>query len=242
MDVVDPDAIHIARDYTRRALASELEAPWLAAYHANGVSGDYRYDSQDAGRRRLRNLALDYLASLDSAPTRQLALNQFSEADNMTDSLAALAALMRTGGEERERALETFYERWKSEPLVLDKWFTLQAMAQRPGTLDRVKQLMHDPAFSMRNPNRVRALIGAFAQGNPTGFHAADGSGYGFVGEQVQALDALNPQVAARMVGVFSRWRRYDDGRQAHMKTELERLKALELSRDVYEIVSKSLQ
>ncbi len=242
MDVVDPDAIHIARDYTRRALASELEAQWLAAYHANSVSGDYRYDSQDAGRRRLRNLALDYLASLDSAPTRQLALNQFSEADNMTDSLAALAALMRTGGEERERALETFYERWKSEPLVLDKWFTLQAMAQRPGTLDRVKQLMHDPAFSMRNPNRVRALIGAFAQGNPTGFHAADGSGYGFVGEQVQALDALNPQVAARMVGVFSRWRRYDDGRQAHMKTELERLKALELSRDVYEIVSKSLQ
>jgi aminopeptidase N len=242
MDVVDPDAIHAARDYARRALASELEAQWLAAYHANSLSGAYRYAPQDAGARRLRNLALDYLASLDSVPTRKLALNQFGEADNMTDSLAALAALMRTGGEERERALEIFYERWKNEPLVLDKWFTLQAMVQRPGTLERVRQLMHDPAFSIRNPNRVRALVGAFAQGNPTGFHAADGSGYRFIGEQVQALDGLNPQVAARMVGVFSRWRRYDDGRQAQMKAELERLQTLELSRDVYEIVSKSLE
>ncbi|APZ42210.1 aminopeptidase N [Acidihalobacter ferrooxydans] len=241
MDVIDPDAIHAARSYARRALAGELEAQWLGLYHTHEVSGEYRFDPRDAGRRRLRNLALSYLAALDGKPMRQLAASQFEQADNMTDSLGALAALMLIDGAEREQALATFYDHWRNDPLVLDKWFALQASAQRPDTLARVEQLMQNPAFSIRTPNRVYSLIGAFA-GNPTGFHAADGSGYRFIGAQVETLNALNPQVAARMVGVFTRWRRYDAGRQAQMRAELERLQGLDLSRDVYEIVSKSLQ
>ncbi|WP_322111763.1 DUF3458 domain-containing protein [Acidihalobacter yilgarnensis] len=240
-DTVDPDAIHAAREYVRRALATELEAQWLVAYHGHAPEAVYRYTPDEAGRRALRNLALVYLASLDSPAGARLAETQFHEADNMTDAMGALGALMLTEDPAYGVALAAFYERWQSDTLVLNKWFGLQAARQHSDTLAEVERLMAHPAFSLGNPNRVYALLGGFMMANPTGFHAADGSGYRFAADQVLALDARNPQVAARLVKVFSRWRRYDVGRQALMRAELERLKAQELSPDVYEIVSKSL-
>lgn len=240
-DTVDPDAIHAAREYVRRALATELEAQWLLAYHGHAPEAVYRYTPDEAGRRALRNLALVYLASLDSPAGARLAETQFHEADNMTDAMGALGALMLTEDPAYGVALAAFYERWQSDTLVLNKWFGLQAARQHSDTLAEVERLMAHPAFSLGNPNRVYALLGGFMMANPTGFHAADGSGYRFAADQVLALDARNPQVAARLVKVFSRWRRYDVGRQALMRAELERLKAQELSPDVYEIVSKSL-
>ena len=141
------------------------------------------------------------------------------------------------------QALADFYARWRDDALVIDKWFALQATAQRPDALDAVSALLHHEAFTLANPNRVRSLIGAFAQGNPTGFHRADGAGYAFVADHVLALDKRNPQVASRLAQPFGRWRRYDPARQEHMRGQLERILATEgLSRDVYEIASKSLK
>ena len=160
----------------------------------------------------------------------------------MTDVLAALALLADSDHPARSSALEQFYERWQNEPLVVDKWFTLQAMPQRATSLDDVKRLKAHPAFKMTNPNRVRSLIGAFAMGNPTGFHRKDGDGYRFLAEQVIELDRLNPQIAARLLGIFGRWRRYDSIRQTLMTSELERVLATpKLSRNSYEVASKSL-
>ncbi len=140
-------------------------------------------------------------------------------------------------------ALAAFYERWRDEPLVVDKWFSLQAMAQRPDAVETVRRLLDHPAFTIKNPNRVRSLIGAFATGNPTGFHRADGAGYALFGDQILRLNALNPQIAARLLGAaLERWRRYDEGRRGLMRAQLERvLAAPNLSRDVYEIASKTL-
>ncbi len=242
MEVIDPVAIHEAREYIRRSLAARLERQWLNAYHANEVPGAYRFEPRDAGRRCLRNLALSYLITLDKGEICRLALEQFEKADNMTDSLGALAALMHASGEEKTQALNRFYLQWRHDPLVLDKWFALQAMAPGEDALERVRSLMRLPEFSLRNPNRVRALIGAFVQGNAAAFHAVDGAGYRFLGEQLSTLDAINPQIAARLATAFTRWRRFDEVRQAHMKTELDVLMAQKLSPDLYEIVSKSLK
>ena len=160
----------------------------------------------------------------------------------MTDVLAALALLADSDHPKRADVLESFYDRWVDEPLVIDKWFMLQAMPQRPQSLDDVQALKAHPAFKMTNPNRVRSLIGAFALGNPTGFHRRDGEGYQFVAEQIMELDRLNPQIAARLLGVFGRWRRYDQDRQAMIKAQLERVLSLpNLSRNSYEVASKSL-
>jgi aminopeptidase N len=168
---------------------------------------------------------------------------QFEQADNMTDSIAALAQIVEHGeAATREAALSSFYQRWQDEGLVVDKWFVLQAVAQRPDSLPRVERLMAHPAFKMTNPNRVRSLIGAFAMGSPTGFHHASGDGYRFVADRVIELDRLNPQIAARLLGVFGRWQRYDAARQALMKAELERILAVpKLSRNSFEVASKSL-
>lgn len=244
LDPINPEAVHRARSFVRQTLAAELKSQWLTIYHkfAPAAGAIYQYTPEEAGHRRLRNLALGYLTMLDQADQRRLAYAQFEQADNMTDALGALHALSQTEGPEWSRALNAFYLRWRENPLVLNKWFGLQAMRQHPDTMTQVEELMHHPAFSMRNPNRVRALIGAFAQGNPTGFHAADGSGYRFVAAQVRALDALNPQIAARLVKVFSRWRRYTSDRQLLMRRELEKLAESHCSRDVYEIVNKSLE
>lgn len=238
--VVEVEAIHAAREFVRRELAIRLRPQWEQLWQANRDLGPYRYDPQLAGRRRLKNLALGYLMTLDEAAIRQQCFDQFTGADNMSDSGSALRLLVHAGAPEAQPALARFAERWQHEPLVMDKWFTIQATAPLPGTLDAVKKLMAHPAFKLTNPNRVRALIGAFAA-NPLCFHAPSGEGYRFLADQILALDPMNPQIAARLATRLSRWRRYDSGRQALMRAELERLMAVSLSRDLYEVVQKSL-
>ena len=242
MEVIDVDGIHSARLALRAGLGRELSERWLGLYHQLSANEPYRFDGPSMGRRALRNLALGYLMAAGDGDAEALCLAQFEQADNMTDVLAALALLADSDHPARNRALEQFYECWQNEPLVIDKWFTLQAMPQRANALDEVERLKAHPAFKMTNPNRVRSLIGAFAMGNPTGFHRKDGNGYRFLADQVIELDRLNPQIAARLLGVFGRWRRYDRARQAKMTSELERILAVsKLSRNSYEVASKSL-
>jgi aminopeptidase N len=160
----------------------------------------------------------------------------------MTDAMAALGCLANSTGAERERALALFYDKWKDEALVIDKWFRVQATSWLPGTLDRVKALASHPAFDVRNPNRARALLHSFAMDNPLHFHAADGSGYRWIAEQVVALDRLNPQVASRLARAFDRWRKYDAGRQAHARAALESIRSTQgLSANVAEVVGRAL-
>ena len=169
-------------------------------------------------------------------------MQQFEQANNMTDVIAALSPLNNCETEHREQSLAAFYDKWKNDALVVDKWFSIQAISYLPGTLDKVKELCEHPAFSMKNPNKVRALIGAFSQGNAYHFHAEDGEGYKFLADRVIELDKLNPQMSARLVNVFSLWRRYDENRQTMIKDQLNRiLKQPKVSKDVYELVSKSL-
>ncbi|MCK9530049.1 MAG: aminopeptidase N [Gammaproteobacteria bacterium] len=242
VDVADPVAIHAVRAELRRALAEAHRDLLLTTFDENREQGTYSLDMPAVGRRRLKNLCLSYLLELDEPALRARALAQYHEAGNMTDALAALTALVHTAGPEHEEVLVAFYRRWRGDPLVLDKWFTLQATAPLPGTLARVRELTRHPDFNLKNPNRVRALIGAFSQRNPAQFHDVGGEGYALLAEHVLALDALNPQIAARLAGPFTQWRRYDPTRQALMRRQLERLLAAPgLSADVYEIASKSL-
>ena len=241
MAEVDPDAIHAARNALRRDLAQALKSELLATYRAHAVPGPYSPDAQAAGKRALRNLCLGYLLELDDAEVRALALTQFDRADNMTDAMAALAALANCDCAERAQALDAFYAKWKQEPLVVDKWLAVQAGSRLPGTLAEVRKLLAHPAFDIRNPNKVYALIRSFC-GNHVRFHAADGAGYAFLADQVIAIDAFNPQVAARMARAFDRWRKFDAGRRQHASAALERIRdAQGLSKDVAEIVSKAL-
>jgi aminopeptidase N len=160
----------------------------------------------------------------------------------MTDQVAALACIVDVPGDARERALASFYEQWKADPLVIDKWLALQARSEAPDALAQVRTLMDHPAYDARNPNRIRALVGVFCHGNPLRFHQADGSGYAFLREQVLKLDRQNPQVASRMLGALNRWRKYDPQRQALMRAELQAIAAQEtLSKDVYEVATKAL-
>ena len=238
---VDPDVIHAVRNILRRDLARALRAELLATYHAHAVPEPYTPDAQAAGRRALRNLCLGYLMELDDADARALTLVQFERADNMTDAMAALAALANCDCAERAQALDTFYAKWKHEPLVVDKWLAVQAGSRLPGTLAEVRKLLAHPAFDIRNPNKVYALIRSFCS-NHVRFHAADGGGYAFLAEQVTAIDAFNPQVAARMARAFDRWRKFDAGRRQHASAALERIRdAQGLSKDVAEIVTKAL-
>ncbi|MFL6624408.1 MAG: aminopeptidase N [Sulfurifustis sp.] len=242
MDVVDPDAVHAVRVSLARAMGTRLRDVLLATYHANKVGGPYSADAEPAGKRALRNLCLAYLMEAESKEACDLVYAQFRAADNMTDSMAALAVLADFDCPERTQALEAFYARWQSEPLVVDKWLRAQATSRLPGTLADVRRLTAHPAFSIRNPNKVYALIGGFAA-NHVRFHAADGSGYAFLAEQVIALDKLNPQVAARMARAFDRWKKFDSGRQAHARAALERIRnAPGLSKDVAEIATKAMQ
>jgi aminopeptidase N len=241
MDEVDPDAIHTVRNGLRRDLARSLKSELLATYEAQAVPGPYSPDAQAAGRRALRNLCLGYLMELDEAEARALALGQFERADNMTDAMAALAALANHDCVERAQALDAFYAKWKGEPLVVDKWLAVQAGSRLPGTLAEVRKLLAHPAFDIRNPNKVYALIRSFC-GNHVRFHAADGGGYAFLAEQVIAIDAFNPQVAARMARAFDRWKKFDAGHRQHASAALERIRdAQGLSNDVAEIVTKAL-
>jgi len=240
MEVVDPDALHAARNGLRAFLATELRDQFQATYDRLAPQGPYRPESADAGRRALRNLCLGYLTETGSEAARAMAFKQFQDADNMTDQFAALATLAQGDGAEREQALAAFYERWQHEALVVDKWLAVQATSRRAGTLAEVKQLTAHAAFDIKNPNKVYALIRSFGA-NHVRFHAADGEGYRFIAAQILRLDPLNPQVASRLARCFDRWKRFDATRQAHAKAALESLQAAQLSRDVAEIVGRAL-
>ena len=244
MAVVDVDGIHAAREAVRAAVGRELAELLRQRYEALAVFGDYQPAPDAIGRRALRNVCLSYLLAAGEAEDVERCLAQYSAGHNMTDVMAALAQIADSDLPGRAEVLADFDRRWRHDPLVMDKWFSVQAMAgSRATVLDEIGTLMAHPAFSIKNPNKVRALIGAFAMGNPLRFHAADGSGYRFLAERILELDPLNPQVASRLTRNLSRWRRYDAGRQVQMRAALEMLTAAPgVSRDVFEIASKSLQ
>ena len=243
LDIVDVEAVHAARQHLRWIIAERLKTPLLELYHGNASNRAYSPDTEDAGRRALRNTALGYLAELEDPEMVSLCAAQYRHADNMTDRIAALTILSDLDEAARSEALADFHDTWREDAIVLDKWFAIQAASGLPGTLDAVIRLLDHDAFSMRNPNRVRALIGAYCNNNQLRFHAADGSGYRFLADQVLALDPLNPQVAARLLGALGPWRRFDEGRSTQMKAQLERVLGggRQLSPDVYEIASKSV-
>jgi aminopeptidase N len=238
MDVVDPDRLHASRNAMRHALAVSLKDDFSSLHERLKTKGPYSPDPASSGKRALRNLALGYLGELGE-PARAWA--QFQSADNMTDCMAALGVLANLDCPERTKALDAFYAKWKDEPLVVDKWLGVQAMSRLPSTLARVRELLAHPAFDLKVPNKVYSLIRGFSA-NHVRFHAADGAGYAFLADQVIALNALNPQVAARMARSFDRWRKFDSGRQNHARRQLERIRdAKDMSKDVLEIALKAL-
>jgi aminopeptidase N len=242
METIDVDAIHSVRLFVRRAVAERLKDSFLDTYRETYDPGPYSLEQVAMGRRALKNLCLSYLVELDEPSARDLCMAQFRNAGNMTDTMAALGILANTECPERVEALDAFYLQWRNDPLVVDKWLSIQATSRLHGTLGEVQRLMEHPAFDIKNPNRVRSLLGAFAHSNRARFHAATGAGYAFLAEQVLRLDRLNSQVAARMLGPMSPWRRYDPARQALMRAHLEEIAETPgISKDVYEVASKSL-
>ncbi|HXQ49782.1 MAG TPA: aminopeptidase N [Stellaceae bacterium] len=242
LEMVDVDAIHAAREAARAAIGRALETQFAALYTRFADTGPYRIDGLSIGRRKLRNVALAYLAAAGGADAVARAVAQFTSGGNMTDVLAALGVLGEIDHPARAEALASFYARWQGDDLVIDKWFALQAMSGLPGTLARVKTLTRHPAFDIKVPNRVRALVSAFADGNQVRFHDKTGAGYDFLADQVLALDPLNPLLAARTLQPLGQWRRQDKARQELMRRALERVLATpNLSKNAYEIASKSL-
>ena len=236
-------AIHRARERVLAHLARSLRDELLACYHRNTLSGHYEVTPEAVARRSLRNTALAWLLHIDDEEGRTLATSQFSEADNMTDRMGALRALVNSGYEkEQEQALADFYQQWKDDPQVVEQWFAVQSGSTRTGGLRKVHELMEHPAFDWKNPNKIRSVIGVFAGQNLPAFHAEDGAGYQFLAEQVRKLDDSNPQIAARLVSPLTRWRKFAPVHGKQMKLALETIRDKSgLSRDVYEVVHKSL-
>ena len=242
MEIIAVEAIHEVRETVKTTLAHRLEPAFAHVYDANLPRGPYRFEAEEAARRSLKNLCLAYLMELDDPAMRSSCRRQLETADNMTDALAALACFADARTAQRRDRLAWFERRWKDDPLVLDKWFSLQATSRLPDTLDRVRALTRHSGFDLQNPNRVRALVGAFCHANQRRFHEASGEGYRFLSEHVLAIDAFNPQSAARLLGAASRWRRLDADRGALLRGELERIVAAPgLSKDCYEIAKKFL-
>jgi aminopeptidase N len=241
MDVVDADAIHAARDTARAAIGQALGDKLRAAYNSLADAAGYTIDGPAIGRRALRNTCLSYLVATGDASAVRLAKAQFDAGQNMTDVLAALGILSSVDCPERLDALAAFYDAWHGDPLVLDKWFAIQALSALPDTPRAVEKLKTHADFDLRNPNRIRALVGSFA-GNQVRFHTASGVGYRLYADTIIQLDPHNAQVAARMISPLGQWRRFDAGRQALMKRELKRILDLpNLSRNTLEMVSKSI-
>lgn len=240
MEIVDPDAIHQSREALRRTIGAELADALLAAHRGDGARGD-DLSPGAKGIRRLRTVALNLLSAADERRGASFAKSHFDRADNMTDRQGALGVLVSLVAPEREAALDAFYGRFRDDALVLDKWFALQAAAQRADTVDQVLRLAQHPDFVLTNPNRLRSLAGTFGA-NHWAFHSPDGRGYAFLADMILAADKLNPQVAARLVPSFGRWRRFEPKRAELMRQALERIVATSgLSKDVFEQASKSL-
>ncbi|CBL44675.1 Aminopeptidase N [gamma proteobacterium HdN1] len=240
-EAAHPQRIHAAREWLRKQLAEQLSAEFWQVYQGLRSADGYQYNEHETGRRALRNTCLYYLVALESEAAHAAALAQFDSATHMTDQLAGLRAVVQSQHPERGCVLERFYRQWQHEALVVDQWFSVQATDPRASTLQEVRALFAHPAFEITNPNKVRALIGTFANANPAGFHLEDGSGYAFLAEQVVALNALNPQIASRMVIPLTRWRRFAAPFGELMRNALEQVAAQPLSADVFEQVNKSL-
>ncbi len=241
--LIDVEGIHAAREFVRLELAKQLYPEFLAAYQRNVRTQPYRFEAADLACRSLKNVCLGYLLVSGAAEGLALTETQFYAADNMTDRQAALSALVNDGVQaSAERALADFYQAWQHDVLVVNQWFSVQACSPQAQTLDRVLQLMQHTDFDLNNPNRVRALIGAFANQNAVQFHRPDGAGYRFLADRIIELNLRNPQIASRLLTPLTRWRKYDAERQRLMRTELERIQQqASLSKDVFEVVSKSL-
>ena len=242
MQPADPEAIHAARNIMMYTVSEAHRETFEKLYRSLESRGEFTPDADSAGRRSLRNVCLRYLTATEDDASAELADGHYRAAANMTDMIAALAALARMDSPLRDSAFANFHDRFAKDPLVLDKWMGLQAGSPLPDTIDRVRSLMKHPAFDMKNPNRVRALIGAFSA-NHLRFHQAGGAGYSLVAEVIRELDSINPQVAARMASAgFENWRRYDGARQALMRGELEAiLKKPGLSSNLFEVATKML-
>ena len=246
---VDPEAIHEVRDLIKKTIGSGLRRPLenLFGQLVNDLSKTpYSPDVVSIDKRALKNACLGYIGTLNDPAISQFTYYQFKTSlqpgGNMTDTLASLSILASIQCPERELAIADFEEKWQHDTLVMDKWFAMLATSTLPDALDEIKALMNHPLFDMKNPNKVRSLIGAFANGNPVNFHAADGSGYEFIADRVIELDGFNPQIASRLVRTLMKWRQYEEGRSELMRLQLERIKAVDgLSGDVFEIVSKAL-
>jgi aminopeptidase N len=238
---VDTDAVHGARNALRGKLGETIGDTLGELYASTAEKGPYSPGPESAGRRALRNAALDLLVATETPDEIARAERHYREASNMTDAIAALSILSHVQSPVRDATLDDFYARWEDEPLVLDKWFAVQARAARPDSVEIVRTLLGHPKFSLKNPNRVRALIGSFAQANPSGFNRADGEGYRLLADQALEIDRFNPHVAARLLGAFESWRTLEPGRQSHAKAALTALASQNLSTDSYEIVTKTL-
>lgn len=242
MHTANVEAIHSVRQFLKKALALKLKGRFDNIYQQTTDDRPYQFNAYDMARRSLKNASLSYLMATGEPMQIQRCLRQMKIADNMTDRLAGLRLIVDHEGPERDHALRAFYEQWQHDRQVVDKWLSVQALSILPDTLHRLKGLLKHPAFSIKNPNNVRAVIGQFCRNNPSQFHARDGSGYRFLTEQVLVLDKLNPQVAARLLGAFNSWRRYDEHRRELMQKALQEIAGQpDLSADVYEVVSKYL-
>ena len=241
MAQVDIDVLFDAYRFVKKALASSLKDLWLSNYRLN-QRPDAGNNAQDIAQRSFKNLCLDYLSTLNESDTIAVCCQQFEQAKNMTDQIAALSQITHLGSTIATPYLDRFYKQWKHEDLVIDKWFSLQACTEQDGALTRVKKLLQHPDFDFKTPNRVRSVIGSFATANLLHFNAADGSGYAFIADNIIELDPINPQVAARLANSLSHWKKFDPQRQHLIKQQLMRIKAYkQLSKDVLEIISRSL-
>ena len=239
---IDTRACVLVSDVLQQNIALHLEADLLNTYHACKENVVYQYNAQNMARRRLQNICLQLLNCLDNSEYKILALEQFQQSNNMTEQVGAINALIHTESEQRERALTAFERKWQHDNLVMDKWLGFQARSKVPNALENVKALMRHEVFNLKNPNKVRSLIGVFAGQNAYHFHNPDGSGYEFIAQQVIALNEMNPQVASRLVRTLMRWKHYVDPCGIKMREQLELIAAHKnLSKDVFEIVSKSL-
>ncbi len=242
LEVADVDAVYETRKQLKLIMAERLNIQFQSIYDDLSSTAPYQFNADEAGKRSLRNLALSYLMAEEDETAAKFGYQHFQSANNMTDSIAALAQLTHIESDYTQQALDAFEQRWSSDALVMDKWFIVQAASQHENVLEKVKSLMNHSCFDLKNPNKVRSLIGSFSGMNLKAFHHSNGLGYQFVMDQILALDKFNPQIASRMVKIFSRWRRYDETRQKLMKAELERAAKEDLSPDVFEIVTKSLK
>ncbi len=242
-DIIDVNAIHDAWLFLKRTMAEKFKNEfWSIAEKCSG-SESLDMSREAMADRSLKNLALSYLGVIGTEDIAEMIYNRFLRAVTMTDEIAALSILCNMNSKFTEQSIEKFYLKWKSDPLVIDKWFEVQAGSMLSDTLEKVEKLVCHPDFSLNNPNRVRSLIGIFASQNPINFHRSDGAGYTFVSDRIIELDSINPQIAARLVSAFNNWKRYDQDRKIKMRKELDRIMSSpSLSTDVYEIVSNVLK